>query len=87
MPRKRPYSPRSATVRPGAKGQPAAVQDIAVEQVKEEWLVEDGWWTGTPLRRHYFELVLSDGRNLVVYRDEAGVGPGSTQGHWYLQRA
>jgi len=24
-----------------------------------KWLVEDRWWTPTPLRRHYFELALA----------------------------
>ena len=27
-----------------------------VDSVREEWLVEDRWWTARPLRRRYFEL-------------------------------
>ena len=40
---------------------PATVGSIAVEAVREEWLVEDRWWTPRPLRRRYFELVLDSG--------------------------
>jgi hypothetical protein len=42
-------------------------------------MVEDRWWTGRPLRRRYFELVLDDGRNAVVFRD-------LEQGGWFEQR-
>ena len=40
-----------------------------MEAVREEWVVEDRWWTGRPLRRRYFELVLADGRNVTVMRE------------------
>jgi hypothetical protein len=44
-----------------------AVGRLAVESVREEWLVEDGWWTQKPLRRRYFELVLEDGSDVVIF--------------------
>jgi hypothetical protein len=56
------------------------VGDIAVEAVREDWVVEDRWWTGRPLRRRYFELVLADGRDVVVFHDIAGGG-------WLAQRS
>lgn len=62
-------SPRPAAVSAGAGGAPVAVGQAAVEAVAEEWVVEDRWWTGRPLRRRYFELVLADGRNAVVFRE------------------
>ena len=62
------------------RGVPAAVEGITVDSVREEWVVEDRWWTGKPLRRRYFELVLIDGRNVVVFRDLVGGG-------WFAQRA
>jgi len=68
------------TVRPGSGGVPAWVSGAEVEAVREEWVVEDLWWTGRPLRRRYFELVLADGRNTVVFRD-------LIEGRWYAQRA
>ena len=51
-----------ARSRPTPAGAPLAVDGVAVEAVREEWLVEDRWWTPRPLRRHYFELALADGR-------------------------
>jgi hypothetical protein len=60
---------------------PAAVGSVAVEAVREEWLVEDRWWTPRPLSRRYFELVLADGRNVVVFREPA------EEGRWFEQRA
>jgi hypothetical protein len=77
---RRLYAPRPVAVRADGEGLPQAVGPVAVEAVREEWLVEDRWWTPTPLRRHYFELVLADGRALTVFRD-AG------DGRWFRQRA
>jgi hypothetical protein len=48
---------------------PIEVDGRAVEHVREQWVVEDRWWTPRPVRRRYFELVLDDGRNVVVFRD------------------
>jgi hypothetical protein len=73
------YRPEPVRVRTGTGETPAAVDSVAVDAVREEWLVEDRWWTPQPLRRRYFELVLADGRNLVVFRERAG--------RWFLQRA
>ena len=55
---------------------------MAVDAIREEWLVEDRWWTPKPLRRRYFELVLADGRNVVVFHELTG-----NAGRWFLQRA
>jgi hypothetical protein len=73
-------TPRPAAVRAAGDGTPVAVGGAAVEAVSEEWLVEDRWWTPRPLRRRYFELILADGRNVVVFRELGKQG-------WYLQRA
>ena len=51
-----------------------------MDAVAEEWVVEDRWWTGRPLRRRYFELVLAGGRNVVVFLDLGGGG-------WFEQRS
>ena len=72
--------PRPVAVRASDDGVPRTVDADAVEAVREEWLVEDRWWTAWPLRRHYFELAMADGRALTVFRD-----PGS--GRWFRQRA
>ena len=52
-----------------AHGIPLEVDGTPVDAVREQWVVEDRWWTPKPLRRRYFELVLDDGRNVVVFRD------------------
>jgi hypothetical protein len=48
---------------------PLVVASVQVDTVREEWVVEDRWWTGNPMRRRYFELVLEDGRCAVVFKD------------------
>jgi hypothetical protein len=58
---------------------PRAVGTSEVESVREEWMVEDRWWTPAPLRRHYFELALADGRCVVVFRE-------LDSGRWFSQR-
>ena len=50
-----------------------------MDSIREEWLVEDRWWTSDPLRRHYLELALEDGRCVVVFRDLVAGG-------WFEQR-
>src|SRR5207302_10733702 len=62
-------APRPVAVRRDADGAPAALRGRPVEAILEDWVVEDRWWTGRPLRRRYFEIVLGDGRNTVVFRD------------------
>jgi hypothetical protein len=62
------------------RGVPTALGEAVVDSVREEWVVEDRWWTGKPLRRRYFELVLVNGRNVVVFHDLVGGG-------WFMQRA
>ncbi len=75
------YWPLPAVVTAGEDGVPVAVAGVGVEAIREDWLVEDRWWTPAPLSRRYFELVLADGRNLVVFREPA------TEGRWFEQRA
>jgi hypothetical protein len=72
--------PRRVTVHAGPGGVPDTVGRTRVDAVNEDWVVEDRWWTGKPLRRRYFELVLTDGRNVVVFLD-------LVTSQWFLQRA
>ena len=55
------YAAFPAAVVADGEGVPRAVGAVSVEAVREEWVVEDRWWT-RPLRRRYFELALDDGR-------------------------
>ena len=71
--------PLSVSVRAGEGGAPASIGGREVAAVRESWLVEDRWWTPAPLRRRYWEVVTTCGRNVVVFRDlEAG--------GWFSQR-
>jgi hypothetical protein len=77
---RRLYVPRRIAVDADSSGVPRAVEGAAVEAVREEWLVEDRWWTPRPLRRHYYELALADGRSVTVFRGARGRA-------WYRQHA
>jgi len=62
------------------EGVPAAVGQVRVFQVREEWRVVDRWWTAAPVRRRYFDVVLASGENVAVFEDEEGGG-------WFRQKA
>lgn len=49
-----------------------------VVSVRERWRVEDEWWR-RPIAREYVEVVLEDGRRVVVFCD-------LETGEWYRQR-
>lgn len=73
-------TPRRARVRADlADGRPLAVDDRDVGAVRESWLVEDRWWNGSPVRRRYWEVVTTCGRNLVAFHD-------LRSGGWFVQR-
>jgi hypothetical protein len=61
--------PRHAQVETGPGGRPVALHGVPVMTIREEWVVEDRWWTDRPLRRRYFELILEDGRCAVAFHD------------------
>jgi hypothetical protein len=71
--------PRAAAVRPAADGRPIVVDRRYVEAVRESWLVEDRWWTPRPVRRRYWEVVTTCGRDVVVFHD-------LVDGGWFTQR-
>ena len=64
----------------GRDGAPTRLRGRPVESERERWVVEDRWWTGRPVRRHYFELVLAGGSNVVVFQDLG-------TRNWFEQRA
>jgi hypothetical protein len=77
---RRLYAPQRVAVRTDPRGAPTTVEGVTIEAVREEWLVEDRWWTSKPLRRHYFEVATADGRALTVFRTARAQ-------RWYRQRA
>ena len=71
--------PRRVAVHPGEDGCPLTVAGEPVDGVRESWLVEDRWWTDRPLRRRYWEVVTTGGRDEVVFHD-------LVSGKWWRQR-
>jgi hypothetical protein len=92
VPRTQLNLPRAARVRVAPGGAPAQVDGHPIELVRESWLVEDRWWTAQPLRRRYWEVVSSSGRNMVVFHDLGSDAPGADAGRgraggWFVQRS
>jgi len=71
--------PRRAAVKCADEGTPSIVDGREVEAVRESWLIEDRWWTERPLRRRYWEIVTTCGRDEVIFHDLEG-------GRWWRQR-
>ncbi len=61
-------TPRPCQVEVAAQGHPRSVDGRVVEAVREEWRIEEGWWS-TACRRRCFSLALADGRVCAVYQD------------------
>ena len=78
------YWPRPVAIVTAGGGTPLSVGGVEVEAIREEWLVEDRWWTPKPLQRRYFDVVLIDGRSIVVFREPAEP---PEAGRWFEQRA
>ena len=72
--------PQEVEVWTDDRGLPARVGGRPIAHLRDEWRVEEGWWTRRPLRRRYFDLVLEGGRNTVVFLDRQ-------RRRWYAQRA
>ena len=71
--------PRRVAVEAAPDGRPLLVDRREVDAVRESWLIEDRWWTEKPLRRRYWEVVTTCGRDEVVFHDLIG-------GRWWRQR-
>ena len=71
--------PQRARVVTDADGQPRTVNGSLVDGIRETWLLEDRWWTDEPLRRRYWEVVTTCGRDEVVFHE-------LESGSWWRQR-
>jgi hypothetical protein len=73
--------PRPARLTCDAGGVPQAVtiggRTREVVAIRDDWLVQDLWWTGRPVDRRYFELVVEPGRVVTAYREGEG-------GPWFI---
>ena len=71
--------PRRVSVASGPDGRPLEVDGRVVDSVPESWLVEDRWWAERPVRRRYWEVVTTCGRDEIVFQD-------LVSGRWWRQR-
>ena len=70
--------PTPVTVRTDSSGRPRTLRpDRQVVQIREVWRIDDEWWR-RPISRLYHQVVLDDGRVVVLYRD-------LVDGRWYRQ--
>jgi hypothetical protein len=51
---------------------------LKVVSVEDRWRIDDEWWREQPISRMYFECVLEDGRQEIVFKD-------LLTGRWYRQ--
>lgn len=70
--------PRPLRVITGPSGIPHAIivdeERREVTAIREDWLVQDRWWTDAPVDRHYYELVVEPGKVVVTFHDTRGGG-------------
>ena len=50
-----------------------------VISIEDQWRIDDEWWRGEPVSRHYYALILSSGQRLTLYHD-------LIQDLWYKQK-
>ena len=55
---------------------PSSVDGRVVLSLREEWRVEEGWWS-TPYRRRYLSVALADGQLQTIFEDRRNPG------HWW----
>ncbi len=63
-----PHTPKPVQVQ-AVGGIPKTVDGSRVETVRNDWLIEDRWWTREPLRRRYWEVLTGSGRCMVIFQD------------------
>lgn len=66
-----------------SNGRPTAVEKgnarLAVASIEDAWRVEEEWWRNSPIVRGYFEVILENGRRMILFHDQVG-------DRWYSQR-
>ncbi len=74
--------PQPMPVRADERGRPIALtlhgEQQGVASVEDHWRIEDEWWRDQTISRAYFEVLLTDGRRVIVFRD-------NLTGEWYGQ--
>lgn len=42
---------------------------LAIEEIQDEWRIDDEWWRPSPISRRYFLVILEGGRSYTCYHD------------------
>ena len=74
-------TPEALKVEEDASGLPTAVRikrRQTVMTIEDRWRIDDEWWRAEPLSRFYYNVLLTSGQRLVLYKD-------LVTGGWYQQ--
>lgn len=73
-------APQRCRVTLDAQQYPTSVDGRAIIARREEWRVEEGWWS-TPYRRRYLSVALADGQLQTIFEDRRSPGQWWRHGH------
>jgi hypothetical protein len=65
-------TPEALQIEEDAAGLPVAVKlkrRQAVMTIEDKWRIDDEWWRAEPVSRLYYNVLLSSGQRLVLYKD------------------
>ena len=65
-------TPEALKVEEDASGLPVAVRlkrRQAVMTIEDRWRIDDEWWRAGPVSRLYYNVLLTTGQRLVLYKD------------------
>jgi hypothetical protein len=74
-------TPEALQVEEDSSGLPVAVRmkrRQAVVSIEDRWRLDDEWWRAEPVARLYYNVLLTTGQRLVLYKD-------LITGSWYQQ--
>lgn len=74
-------TPAALQIEEDASGLPVAVKGKrrqAVMTIEDKWRIDDEWWRDTPVSRLYYNVLLTSGQRVVLYKD-------LITGGWYEQ--
>jgi hypothetical protein len=73
--------PVPVKIEENGEGKPVAVREKrrqTVMTIEDSWRIDDEWWRTDPVSRLYYNILLTSGRRMVLYKD-------IIRGDWYEQ--